>query len=96
MRVALLEAVHGRDVRVVERGQEARLPLEALDPGGVGGEGLGQDLDRHLAVQAGVAGFVDLSHAAAPERSYDLERSQARTRGESCRWHVDWVLSIED
>ena len=42
---------------------------------------LGQDLDSHRAVEAGVAGFVDLAHAASPEGGDDLIRTKPERRG---------------
>ena len=35
-----------------------------------------QDLDDDRAVQAGIAGFVDLTHAAGPDGGDDLRRSE--------------------
>ena len=37
----------------------------------------GQDLDRHLAPEAGVAGAVDLAHAPRSERPHDLVGTEA-------------------
>ena len=61
-----------RDVRVVERGEGLRLPLEAPQPLLVVRELLGQDLDRHLAFEARVLGPIDLAHASGPEGTDDL------------------------
>jgi len=47
-------------MRVIERRDGSGLTLEAL------GKRRGDDLDRHLAPEAGVPGAVDLTHAAAP------------------------------
>ena len=55
----LLEAVDRGDVRVLELGEELRLALEAREALGVGGERLGQDLDRDLALQLRVGRAVD-------------------------------------
>ena len=76
--VGLLEAVDRRDVRMVERREHLRLALEARQPLGVGDERLGQHLERHLALEPGVAGAPDLAHAACAEGGEDLVRSQAR------------------
>jgi hypothetical protein len=65
-RVAL-EAVHLRDVGMVERGQDLGFPLEAREPIRVAGEGLRKDLERDVAVEPGVTGAVDLAHAAFPQ-----------------------------
>ena len=39
---------------------------------------LGQHLDGDGAIQAGVAGFVDLTHAPSAERGVDLIRAEGR------------------
>ena len=44
-----------------------RLALEPREPIGVGGEVLGQQLERDLAAQLRVRGAVDLAHAAGAE-----------------------------
>ena len=48
------------------------LLFEAAETLGVTGDVLGQDLDRHLAAEAGVASAVDLTHAPGPEQAEDL------------------------
>ena len=46
------------------------------------GEALGQHLDRDLAMQARVAGAIDLAHPARAQRSDDLVLSETGTGGE--------------
>ena len=41
---------------------------------------LGQHLDGNGAVQAGVGGFVDLTHAARAERGFDLVWAELSSR----------------
>ncbi len=81
-RVRRLEGVEHGDARVVERGQDLGLALEAAQPVGVGGDRLGQHLDRHLAVEPRVARPVDLAHAAGAERGEDFVGAEARAQGE--------------
>ncbi len=59
-----MQAVDRCDVGVVEGGEELGLAFEARQPLGVGGEGLGEDLDGDLAVEGRVEGFPDDAHAA--------------------------------
>ena len=66
-----LEAVEVRDARVVERGEELRLAIEAGEPFGVGREGARQELERDVAAELRVPGAVDLAHAACAERGDD-------------------------
>ena len=47
----LLEAVDRGDVGVLQLGQDLRLALEPREAVGVGGERLGEDLDRDLALE---------------------------------------------
>ena len=53
------------------------LLLEAAQALAIGGEALGQDLDRDLAVEARVLGSVDLTHAARPNGGKNLVRPEA-------------------
>ena len=62
--VRLLEAVDDRDVRMVERGQDAGFALEPCETVRIGGERLRQDLDRDVAIELRVTRPVDLPHAA--------------------------------
>ncbi len=78
--VGLLEAVHGREVGVIERGEQPRLALEARQALGVVGELRGQHLDRDVAPQLGVARPVDLAHAACTQRPDNLVRPQSASR----------------
>ncbi len=62
--VGLFDAVNRGDVGMVERGQDARLALEARQPVGIRGEHRRQHLDRDLAPEPRVARAIDLAHAA--------------------------------
>ena len=68
-----------------ERGGGLGLALEAQPSLGVGGEGRGQDLDRHVTAQLGVAGPVDLAHAALAERGGDLVVGETGS-DQDCSW----------
>ena len=52
---------------MVEGGEHLCLALEALEPLGVGGHLRRQNLERHLALELGVPGEVDLPHPALAE-----------------------------
>ncbi len=71
--LGLVQLVDAGDVRVVERRQHLGLALEPGEALGVGGERLGQHLDRHLAVEPGVGGPVHLAHAALAQLGGDRE-----------------------
>jgi hypothetical protein len=72
------EVVDGKDVRMRELGDRARLALEACERLGVVGQLGGEDLDRDVAIEFRVARLVDLAHAAGPERGEDFVRAEAR------------------
>ena len=67
-----LEAVDVGDARVVEGGEDLRLALEAGQPIGIGGEGLGKQLDRDVAAELRVRGPVHLAHPPGAEGRNDL------------------------
>jgi len=75
--VRLFDPVDGGDVRVVQRCQKMRFPLEASEPLRVLGEIVGKDFDGDFAPELGVAGAVDPAHAASTERREDLETTEA-------------------
>ena len=62
-----LEPVDRRDRRMTERGQDLRLPLKSGHAVVVIREGVGQDLDGDVAIEARVRGAVDLAHPARPQ-----------------------------
>ena len=57
-----LDTVNLRDVWMVEAGEYLRLSLEPGETIRIGGKRLGQNLQRHLPVQFGIRGLIDLSH----------------------------------
>jgi hypothetical protein len=61
------EGVDLDDVLAADRGERLRLLLEARSGSRVAGPGGGDHLERHLAIEPGVARQVDDTHAAASE-----------------------------
>jgi hypothetical protein len=66
---AVLEAVHLRDVGMVERRQDLCFALEAGAAVSVAGKRLREDLDRHGAAETRIGRAIDLAHAPGRERS---------------------------
>jgi hypothetical protein len=69
------------NVRVVEGAGRPRLALEAAQAVGGMSEPTGQDLDRHISAQSGIARAVDLPHAPGPEQFHDLIRTDSGAGG---------------
>ncbi len=63
---------------MVQRSQGPRLALELAQAIGVAGDVLRQDLDGDGAIEAGVAGAVDLAHAPGADQAEDFVWTQAR------------------
>ena len=84
--VGFLEPVDGGDVRVVERGEQMRLALEAPQAVGVLGHLRRQDLDRDVAVEVRVGRAVDLAHPAGAERRGDPVVRQRPADQRSLPW----------
>ncbi len=63
-------------MRVVQAGDGLRLALEPLLEIRVRGDVLGEHLDGDGAVQPGVTGFVDLTHASRANGREDLVRAE--------------------
>ena len=68
----LIDAVNLRDVRVIQTCERLGFALETFQALWVRGEVLGQDFDRHVAIQTRVARSIHLAHRARAEWSADL------------------------
>ena len=73
----VLQAIHVRDVGMIERGQRDGLALEPGQPLGIGGHLRRQNLDRNVAAQLRIERAVDLTHAALSKGRHDLVRAQS-------------------
>ena len=67
---------------MVQRGDRAGLPVEAVEAVGVVRRRVREELQRHLAPQARVAGAVDLAHAALAEGAEDLVGAELLSGGQ--------------
>ena len=67
--VDVLQPVDGADVGMIERREQTRLAGEARAALRIGREVPGQDLDRDVPIEPGVAGAIDLAHAARAQPS---------------------------
>ena len=62
----LFEAIDRGDVRMVERGQHLRFAPESRQPVRLGREGVGQDLQRHVAVESEIPRAIHLAIPPSP------------------------------
>ena len=75
--IVAAHVVEGDQIRMVEGAGGPRFLLEASEAVVVLSDGGGQDLDRDRASQAGIAGPVDLAHAADSEHADDFVWAEA-------------------
>src|SRR3954452_15177579 len=68
--------------RVIDRRRQMRLTLEALAEARVGGAVIGDQLDRHRAVQTLVGRQIDDPHAATADQALDAPIAEIAARGE--------------
>ena len=73
----VFKPVDRRDVRMIERGEQARFALEAGQTVRVAGERLRQNLQCDVAAKLRITCAVDLSHPAGAEGALDLIRPEA-------------------
>ena len=78
-----------RDVRVVERGERLRFAGEPGQPIRVVGEGVGQDLQRDIAIELRVAGPKHLSHPAFADLRGDFVDAEA---GAGSEGQLSWII----
>ncbi len=79
------------DVRVVQRGEQLGLALEARQPVRVRGKILGQDLDRHLTVERGVQRPPHHAHPARAELLDETVVRQHLTGSDRHRANLRWI-----
>ena len=73
------DVVQHADVRVLQAGDRLRLALEALFQVGDSRRVRREDLDGDGPIEAGVASFVDLAHAAGAGELEDFVGPETRT-----------------
>jgi len=73
------QSVQGRDIRVIQARQHLSLAFESGHPFRVRGELLRQHLERHIAVELGVAGQPHLPHPPLAELAENLVVEQRVT-----------------
>ena len=61
---------------MIQRGEQARFPRESGPALRIRGESRGQNLDRHIAPEFGVARAIHLAHAPGAEKRRDLVWSE--------------------
>ena len=79
----LLHAVDLGDVRMVQRREHFGFALKPREPFGILRERIGQDLQRHLALQLRIPRPIHVAHAARAEGGEDLEDAKACAGRES-------------
>ena len=72
------DVVDGDDVGVVQGGGGLGLLLEAAHEVGLVGERIGEEFQRHIALQSRIASPIDLAHAAAANQRDDLVGAHPR------------------
>ena len=78
------DVVQRADMRMAQARDGFGFALEPVAQIGIARDVLGQDLDRNDAVEARIAGFVDLAHAADADQAGDLIDAEARS---GCKSH---------
>ncbi len=71
----LFDAVDRGNVRMIQRREDLRFPLEARHPFGIGMCQIRERLDGDVPAEARIAGAIDLAHAAGADGGEDLIRS---------------------
>ncbi len=72
------------NVRMAQRGNRARFLLESPHAIGIGGEGVGQDLEGYVTMKPRVARPIHFSHAPGAKRGHDFIRTETRA---CCQGH---------
>ena len=85
--VLLTGAIHGNDVRMLDRRGHSGLPFEPRPEVRVGRPLGGDELQRDDAVEPELGGAIDDTHPAAPSHGFDAAAGESRVQGqiEHCR-----------
>ena len=75
--------VNGKDIRMIERRNRARLLLESPQPFGIGGKGRRQNFDCDFAAQTRIPRPVHLAHAARAHRDKNFIGAKFRSGRET-------------
>ena len=92
--VRFFQTIDRPDVRVIQRREDLRLPLESSEAFRIAGEQLWKDFDRDVTIQLGVAGAIDLTHPADAEEGSDLVRAEASARLQR-HWWLDYIARAQ-
>jgi hypothetical protein len=79
------ETVDVRDVPVVQRGEDFGFSLEPSETIEIVDKRFGQDLQRDIVIQLGIARSMHLAHAPFADRGSDFVRTEARARRQGQR-----------
>ena len=83
--VVFLEAMKGRDARMIQRSKKPRLALEPRQTLFVLRERFGKDFDRDFTTELGVAGAINFAHPARTDEREDLVVTES---GSGRQWHT--------
>jgi hypothetical protein len=70
--VAFLDGKDGDDLRVIQRGHDARFALEASQTVGIVGHFGGKNFESNIALKLGVGSAIHLSHASGADGGGDF------------------------
>jgi hypothetical protein len=91
--LVMAHLMEGTDARMGEPRDGAGFGDKAHPPARTGCSVRRQNLDRHVAIEPGVAGPVDLAHPSGPDETLDLEHAEAHPTGEKGWGGPRWVVS---
>jgi hypothetical protein len=89
--LSVLQAINRRDMRMVQRSQHVRFAFESGQARRIARELRRQDFDSHFPAELGIAGAINLAHAARTERTDYLVMLQTRPRGQG---HIGCYCSV--
>ena len=92
--VSAFKAVDGRDVRMIQRGEDFRFALEPRQSLAIGRHSVGEDLDGDLSLEIGVGGAIDLAHSAHADLRGNFVRAEASARGQ-CHCRGFYAITAE-
>jgi hypothetical protein len=83
--------MNGRNVGMIQGGKNLGFSLEPRHPSRIVGKTVRQDFDRDVAFELGVAGTIDLTHAARTDHGADFVMAEFGSWFESHASSLDFT-----
>src|SRR5262245_28195395 len=87
--IRFVETMNRGDIGMIQGGEDLRFALESCEPVGIKRECVGENLERDVAIQFGIARAIHLAHSARTDGSENLVGTKASA---GCQRHASRLI----